>query len=235
MNLDFDQYTALTFDCYGTLIDWESGLLACLQPFLKAKGYHLTDAEILALFARFEPLAEQGPFKIYKAVLRQCMHSLAHHLGFALAGDEENLLAQGIQDWKPFADTVAALMQLQQKYKLAILSNIDEDLIAHSQSWLQVPFDAVVTAEQMGSYKPAHAHFLAAPDRLGIPQDQILHVACSQYHDIAPARALGIACVWVNRRRGQVGTGATPASDARADLEVGSLGELVEVMGLANS
>jgi 2-haloacid dehalogenase len=228
MTLDFNRYTALTFDCYGTLIDWESGLLACLQPYLAAKGHDLPAEEILALYARFEPEAEHGPFKIYKAVLRQCMHSLAGHLGFALAANEENLLAEGIQNWQPFPDTVAALTQLKKRYKLAILSNIDEDLIAHSQRWLQVPMDAVVTAEQMGSYKPAHAHFRAAPARLGVPQGQILHVACSQYHDIAPARALGIACVWVNRRRGQAGTGATPASDARADLEVGSLGELVE-------
>jgi 2-haloacid dehalogenase len=232
MTLNFDHYKALTFDCYGTLIDWEAGLLAGMQPFLQGKGIFLADADVLALYARFEPEAEHGPFKIYKAVLRQCMHSLAAHLGFALEGDEENLLAQGIRDWKPFPDTVAALARLKEKYQLCILSNIDEDLIAYSQQWLQVPFDAVVTAEQLGSYKPGHAHFLTAPMRLGIPQDQILHVACSQYHDIAPAQALGIACVWVNRRRGQAGTGATPASDARADLEVGSLAELVEVIAL---
>ncbi len=230
MTLNFEHYKALTFDCYGTLIDWEAGLLACLQPFLQGKGIFLADGDVLALYARFEPEAEHGPFKIYKAVLRQCMHSLAAHLGFELLVNEENLLAEGIRDWKPFADTVVALAQLQKQYKLCILSNIDEDLIAHSQQWLQVPFDAVVTAEQLGTYKPADAHFRAAPARLGIPQDQILHVAQSLYHDIAPARALGMACVWVNRRRGQAGTGATPASDAQADLEVGSLGELAEMI-----
>jgi 2-haloacid dehalogenase len=233
MLLDHQKFDALTFDCYGTLIDWESGLIACLQPFLRARGHDLPAEEILALYAKVEAEAEHGPFKIYKAVLRQCMHSLAGHFGFALEGDDENLLALGIQQWKPFPDTVAALALLKTRYCLCILSNIDEDLIAHSQRWLQVPFDAVVTAEQLGSYKPAHAHFLEAPRRLGIPADRILHVAQSLYHDIAPARALGRACVWVNRRRGKEGAGATPPSDAQADLEVGSLGELAAWMGLA--
>ncbi|HEX2899698.1 MAG TPA: haloacid dehalogenase type II [Bacteroidia bacterium] len=230
MDIDFSSYKALTFDCYGTLIDWETGLVRSLQPFLQTKGHDLEAEDILALYARFEPEAEQGPFKVYKDVLRACMHAFARHLSFRLNGEEENLLSRGIQNWQPFPDTVAALTELQTRYKLCILSNIDEDLIAHSQRWLQVPFDAVITAEQLRSYKPAHAHFLEAPRKLGIPKSEILHVACSQYHDIAPARALGIASVWVNRRRGQAGTGASPASNAQADLEVGSLTELVDLV-----
>ncbi len=117
-----------------------------------------------------------------------------------VAWGEENLLARGIQNWQPFADTVAALTELQKHYKMCIVSNVDKDLVAHSVRWLQVPFDAVVTAEDVGSYKPAQGHFLEAIRRLELPKSEILHVACSQYHDIAPARAARPQSVWVNRQ-----------------------------------
>jgi 2-haloacid dehalogenase len=227
-----ENHAALTFDCYGTLIDWESGLLTSLIPFLESKGHPLPAEDVLALYARFESEAEHGPFKIYKAVLRQCMHSLATHLGFTLEGDEANLLARSIENWQPFPDTIDALRRLKTRYRLCIVSNIDGDLIAHSQKWLQVPFDEVVTAEQVGSYKPAHGHFTEAQRRLGLPKEQILHIAQSLYHDIAPARALGIANVWVNRRRGKAGGGATPVSAATPDREVGSLKELADLLGI---
>jgi 2-haloacid dehalogenase len=230
MAIDFSKFKALTFDCYGTLIDWESGLVASLQPFLKTKGRDMEAEEILSLYAKFEPEAENGKFKSYKEVLRECMHAFSKELTFRLHGEEENLLARGIQNWQPFPDTVAALTELQKHYKMCIVSNVDKDLVAHSVRWLQVPFDAVVTAEDVGSYKPAQGHFLEAIRRLELPKSEILHVACSQYHDIAPARALGLKSVWVNRRRGQEGTGATPASTAKADLEVGSLKELVDLV-----
>lgn len=230
--LDFASFGAITFDCYGTLIDWESGLLGALQPYLRSMGLSLPDEELLGLYARLEAEAEHGPFQIYKDVLRRVMRSLAAHLGFAFGHPrDEDLLVRAIADWRPFPDTVAALSVLGRGRSLCILSNIDEDLIAHSRRWLQVPFAAVVTAEQLRSYKPAPAHFLAAPERLGLPKERILHVAQSLYHDIAPARALGFATVWVNRRRGRAGTGATPASAATPDLEVGSLAELAQLMG----
>ncbi len=230
MAIDFSKFKALTFDCYGTLIDWESGLVSSLQPFLKTKGRDLEAGEILSLYASIEPAAEKGKFKSYKDVLRECMHAFSQQLAFRLHGEEENLLSRGIQNWQPFPDSVAALTELQKHFKLCVVSNVDKDLVAHSLRWLQVPFDAVVTAEDVGSYKPAHGHFLEAIRRLDLPKSEILHVACSQYHDIAPARALGISSVRVNRRRGQEGTGATPASSAQADLEVGSLKELVDLV-----
>lgn len=226
-------FSALTFDCYGTLIDWESGILGSLLPWLRARGVTDDPEQVLALYARIEPEAEHGKFKIYKEVLRLCMDGIARHYHLSLSPDDRELLVRSIADWQPFPDTVEALRRLATRYRLCILSNIDEDLIAHSRRWLQVPFDDVVTAEQLRSYKPGHAHFLAAPDRLKLPQERILHVAQSLYHDIAPAHALGYTTVWVNRRRGKAGTGATPPSDAQPDYEVGSLAELVELLGIA--
>lgn len=223
-------YSALTFDCYGTLIDWESGLLGALLPFLQTKGVMDDPERILSLYAQLEPVAEQGGFKPYKEVLRLCMDGMAHHYGFPLLPQERDLLARSIADWQPFPDTVAALAGLKARYRLCIVSNIDADLLLHSQGWLEVPFDAVVTAEEVGSYKPAHGHFLAAQERLGLPAARILHVAQSLYHDIAPARALGMATVWVNRRRGKSGSGATPESSAQPDMEVGSLAELASLV-----
>jgi 2-haloacid dehalogenase len=232
MALDFTKYKALTFDCYGTLIDWETGLLSTLMPFLEFQGHTPNPEDVLALYGKLEAHEEHGLFKTYKEVLRQCMHGIARHYAFPLIGDEEDMLVHSIQHWQPFPDTVAALEKLKTRYKLCIVSNIDADLIAYSQRWLHVPFDEVVTAEEVGIYKPAHSHFIEAQKRLGLPMEQILHVAQSLYHDIAPARELGLANVWVNRRRGKEGSGATPVSDAMPDMEVGSLGELVELMGL---
>jgi 2-haloacid dehalogenase len=226
------RYAALTFDCYGTLIDWESGILASLQPFLTSKGVFESDEALLELYAQFEPAAESGPFKIYKKVLQECMRSFARHFGFTLEEGEEDLLALGIQAWKPFPDTVYALSLLSAHFRLCILSNIDEDLIRWSQQWLEVPFYQVVTAEQVGSYKPSPRHFHEIQKRLGIGAAQILHVAGSQYHDIAPAKALGFDTVWVNRRQGLLGSGATPASEAQATYNVHNLKELVALLSI---
>lgn len=231
MSMDFGRFSALTFDCYGTLIDWESGILNAMVPFLEARGIQVDPNQLLSLYARLEPAAEAGPFKIYKEVLRLCMDGFADHFGLVLHGEDRELLVRSIAQWQPFPDTVAALAILKQHYRLCIVSNIDEDLILHSQRRLQVPFDAVVTAEQVGAYKPSLLNLQAAMKRLDLPKERILHVAQSLYHDIAPARMLGIANVWVNRRRGKAGSGATPLSNAVPDLEVGSLAELAGLVG----
>jgi 2-haloacid dehalogenase len=230
MTLDFRAFSALTFDCYGTLIDWESGLLGALMPFLHSHGVTDPPEAVLPLYARLESAAEHGPFKPYKAILEQCMEGVAAHYGIEPQTDGRDLLVRSLADWRPFPDTVEALKRLKAHYRLCIVSNIDEDLIRHSLGWLQVPFDEVVTAGQVGSYKPASVHFFEAQKRLRLPKESILHVAQSLYHDIAPTGALGIKNVWVNRRRGKAGSGATPESSAKPDLEVGSLGELADLV-----
>ncbi len=221
-----DDFDALTFDCYGTLIDWETGMLAALRPLLDRRGLTPTDDAILERFAAWEAEVESEPYLPYREVLREVTRRWAGECGFAPDDEEADALAESLPHWPPFADTVDALTTLARRYRLGIISNVDDDLFAGTARRLGVPFDFVVTASQVKSYKPAPAHFLAALNRLersGVRRDRILHVAQSLHHDIAPARALGLATVWVNRRMGQPGSGATLPASAAPDMEVPDL------------
>jgi 2-haloacid dehalogenase len=229
--LSFARFRVLTFDCYGTLINWEQGILAALRPLLAAHHCSLPDDDILARFARLETAAETGPYRPYREVLAHVVDGLAAQLQFTPTPHERDSLAASLAHWPPFPDTVAALRTLKKHYKLAIISNIDDDLFAHSARHLQVAFDWVITAQQAQSYKPSPRHFTLALERLALPKEHILHVAQSLYHDIIPATQLGLATVWVNRRHGQTGAGATPAAQAAPDLEVPDLRTLVSLMG----
>ena len=140
-------------------------------------------------------------------------------------------MPNSLAHWPPFPDTVEALRKLHAVFKLAIVSNVDDDLFAGTAKLLQIPFDAVITAQQAGSYKPSHRNFELALQRIAHPKDKVLHVAQSLYHDIEPARALGIRSVWVNRRGNQAGSGATKPSNAIPDLEVPSLAALAALVG----
>jgi 2-haloacid dehalogenase len=230
--LALEQYTVLTFDCYGTLINWEQGILSALRPLLATHNRPLPDDDLLERFATLESAAEAGAYRPYTAVLSHVVEGLGTQLHFTPTRDECNSLAASVAHWPPFGDTVEALQALQKRYKLAIVSNIDDDLFAHSARHLQVPFDWVITAQQAQSYKPAPRHFTLALQRIGRPKAQILHVAQSLYHDIAPASQLGFATVWVNRRHGQQSAGATPPAHATPDLEVPDLRALVQWLGL---
>jgi 2-haloacid dehalogenase len=227
-SLDLGSFEALTFDCYGTLIDWEDGLAGALLPLLAAHGVDATREEVLAQHSRFEPAAQSGPYRSYRDVLARVVDAFGAHHGFTPTPAERGALAESIRHWPPFADSVAALHRLARHYRLAILSNIDDDLLAASVRRLEVDFDCLVTAEQVGSYKPAPGHFTAGLARLGLPRRRVLHVAQSLYHDIAPAGALGWATVWVDRRRGTAGSGATPEATARPDLVVPDLRTLAD-------
>jgi 2-haloacid dehalogenase len=229
--LNFLSFKALTFDCYGTLIDWESGLLAALRPVLRRHGAACDDERLLGLFAAAEAEAEAGPFVPYRMVLRRTLAHIAASLSCALDPEDEDVLAASLPDWPPFPDTVTALQALKTRYRLAIVSNVDDDLFEGTRRRLGVEFDVVTTAQQVQSYKPAPAHFLVTLERLGLGRGKVLHVAQSLFHDIVPARALGLATVWVNRRAGR-GGGATPPADARPDLEVRDLKSLVTLAGL---
>jgi 2-haloacid dehalogenase len=230
--MDLTRFEALTFDCYGTLIDWERGILDAVRPILRRHGITCDDDWLLGLYSRAEAGAEAGPWRPYRDVLASVMERLGAELGFAPDAEERGVLAATLPDWPPFSDTIAALGALGRAYRLAIVSNVDNDLFAGTRRRLGVAFDLVTTAQQVRSYKPAPAHFTVTLDRLRLEPGKVLHVAQSLYHDIAPARALGLATVWVNRRAGRAGPGATPPAEARPDLEVFDLKALVTLAGL---
>ncbi|MFN8452715.1 MAG: haloacid dehalogenase type II [Anaerolineae bacterium] len=221
--LNFDDFAVLTFDCYGTLIDWESGIWEALEPVLTTHAVALPPAQALELYGTLEADIESGSYRAYKAVLRGVLEGIGARLRFTPTEAELDRFSHSVENWRPFPDSPRALKALKQKYKLAIVSNVDDDLFAHSARRLEVPFDYVITAQQVQSYKPATAHFHEAFRRIGVPRRQILHVAQSLYHDIGVAKSLGLSTVWVNRRHGQGGSGATPPADAAPDVEVPDL------------
>ncbi len=231
--IDLTRFEILTFDCYGTLIDWERGILHALRPRLAAHGVIANDEDLLARFASLESQAEAGSFQPYREVLRQVARGVAEAYGFDPAPADVDVLVRSLPSWPPFGDTVAALQAFRPRYRLGVISNIDDALFAPSADLLQVPFDWVITAEQARSYKPSRRNFEVALERIGRPVEGILHVAQSLFHDIAPARELGLSTVWVNRRHDRKGSGATPPASARPDLEVPDLRTLVGLMGLA--
>ena len=226
--MDFARFEWVSFDCYGTLVDWETGLLGYLRPLLQSKSCPLSDSQILAFYSELEPAAQSGAYRSYREVLAQVVRDFARELSFSVSTGEADGLADSIRNWQPFEDTVAALQRLQFRYKLAILSNIDDDLFTFTSPKLKVRFDAVVTAQQVHSYKPSFNNFEALLRRFYIPRERLLHVAESLYHDVVPAHALEIATVWVNRRQGKEAA-ATKLVEACPDLEVPDVARLAEL------
>jgi 2-haloacid dehalogenase len=221
--IDLSQKEVLTFDCYGTLIDWETGLANALQPIFQAHGVRLPDERALEDYAEFEAEAERGPYRTYRDVLVYCLHGLSQRHGFTPTVDELTRFSACVGEWPAFPDSPGALRQLKRCFKLAILSNIDDDLFALSNRRLGIEFDWVITAQQARSYKPALNNFHVALQRIGLPKERILHVAQSLYHDHVPAKQLGLETVWINRRKGKAGFGATPPAEATPDLEAPDL------------
>jgi 2-haloacid dehalogenase len=228
--IDFSQFTIVSFDCYGTLIDWESGITGALQPVLQSHGVQLPDDDVLELYGELEPQAQTGDFTPYAEVLRRVMDGVAERHGFELVPGERGALVDSIGDWPAFPDTADALVSLKRRYRLWVLSNIDDSLFATTAPHLGVDLDGVITAEQLRSYKPSPAHFTRLLELARVNPHRVLHVAQSLFHDVAPARALGISTVWVNRRGDRPGGGATPSSAARPDLEVHDLATLADII-----
>jgi 2-haloacid dehalogenase len=227
--LNFDQFELLTFDCYGTLIDWESGIFSALRPLLTAHGKSISDVELLALYGELEANAESGPYRSYREVLESVARGFGERLNFSPNDQQVRALADSIPDWQPWPDTVAALTQLGKRYKLAIISNIDDDLFATSRAKLGVAFDHVITAQQARCYKPGRAIFRLALERIALDLNRILHVGQSIYHDVLPARSFGLATVWVNRPSPRAGIGAVKPAQGRPDLEVPDLRTLANL------
>ena len=224
--INLSSFEVLTFDCYGTLIDWESGIVDAVRRVLAAHGRDLPAAEILQHFARFESTIQAGSYRTYRDVLSRVVGEFGRELGFVPTAQERASLPESIARWAPFDDTVSGLRVLASRYRLAVISNVDDDLFAFSERRLGVRFDEVVTAQQVGSYKPDSRNFELALERLGLPIDAILHVAQSLFHDVAPAKRLGLATVHVNRVSPHGGSGATMPVSARPDLEVPDLATL---------
>jgi len=233
MITDLSAYDVLMFDCYGTIIDWETGLELTLAPILRRYGVDLPREEMLAHYGRLETDVESGPFTLYTHVLRQVLAAFGREFGFAPRAADLAVFARCVGEWPPFPDSRAALQALHSRYRLAILSNVDDDLFAVTAGRLGVTFHHVFTAQQVGAYKPDRRNFRYALDRLDVPPDRILHVAQSLFHDIAPAHELGLATVWINRRHGQPGSGATPPAEAQPDLELPDLQSLARAAGVA--
>jgi 2-haloacid dehalogenase len=230
MHFNLNDLEVISFDCYGTLIDWEHGLIGAIKPFLAANSVSLPDADILELYAGIESELERGPYQKYRDILRGVVRRFGVKLGFLVDPADEDLILQALPEWKPFADAVETLKNLKARYRLALWSNIDRDLWEHARRHLKVSFDWVITAEDAGAYKPSPVFFRKALETVGRLPARILHVAQSLYHDIAPARELSIPNVRVNHRQGKSGPGATPALTAVPDWEIPDLKTLAQLL-----
>jgi len=231
--LDFAMFEVMTFDCYGTLIDWESGIASAMGKILTSHGAKISDDEILELFAKLESRIEAGKFHNYKTVLAKVAEGFGQELNFIPHRSEIESFSRSVEDWPPFHDSVEALHSLQKRYSLAVISNVDDDLFAFSAKHLEADFDWVITAEAVKSYKPSLNNFYHAIEKIGIPKERILHVAQSLYHDIEPAEKVGLKTVWINRRHDKEGFGATPEAKARPDMELPDLMSLASHAGLS--
>jgi len=181
---------------------------------------------LLEAYAEAEAELEAGPYRSYREILGEVADRLGARFGVGLSGGARSRFAASVADWPAFGDSADALTRLKQRYRLGVISNCDDDLLATSLPKLGVAFDWVVSAQQVGSYKPSEANFVTALGRIGVPRDRVLHVAQSLYHDHVPAKRLGLRTVWVNRRHGRPGSGATPPTTASPDLEVPDLATL---------
>lgn len=212
-------YDVITFDCYGTLIDWESGIGEAFTQAASADRVKLDRTALLRAYAEVEPIVEAEAYRRYRSILTETARRVTARLGWSLSQERAGFLAQSLPRWRPFADTNPALERLVAAgYRLGILSNVDDGLLARTLRHLTVKFDLLVTAQQVGSYKPAHGHFLRARERIGA--QRWLHAAQSHFHDVVPARALGIPVAWINRK-GEAATGS-----ARPDQEFRTLADL---------
>jgi 2-haloalkanoic acid dehalogenase type II len=227
-------YKVLTFDCYGTLIDWEKGMIEALQPLTRKLRKPLARDRILEAHARHEAAQQRyTPVLRYSELLAVVYKRLAEEWGVAQTWQECLAYGRSVKDWPAFSDSAAALRYFKKYYKLAILSNVDNQSFAHSARKLRVTFDAIFTAEDIGSYKPSprnFAYMLEKLGALGIDRRDILHTAESLFHDHAPANDAALASCWIWRRHGEEGFGATmnPGETPRHDFRFNSLADMVK-------
>jgi 2-haloacid dehalogenase len=224
--INLQAFSYLSFDVYGTLIDWETGIVQALRPILERHGLDWTDNQILDAFAANESIAQQPPYSTYREVLTEVLERIGREHAFHPSEGDSRLFSGSVAEWPAFPDSAEALQALKRHFKLAVITNCDDDLFAESNKKLGVEIDVVVTAEQAGAYKPDLRPFHLTIDRIGGDTSRLLHVAQSMFHDHAPAKKLGLTTVWINRRHDKPGLGATPPADATPDLELPDLQSL---------
>jgi len=239
MPLDLSDFDVLTFDCYGTLIDWETGILAALHAALGAAGAAADsdagaaplpgDDALLEAFGRYESETEAGPYLPYRQVLGRVVRAMAAELGRDVDDAAVATFGGSVVDWPAFPDSAAALASLHERYRLGVITNCDDDLFAASATRLGFEPDWVITAQQARRYKPNPRNFELAFERIGLPPKRILHVAQSLFHDHVPAKRLGLSTVWVDRRHDRPGSGATPPATATPDLVVPDMATLARL------
>ncbi len=213
-------YDIVTFDCYGTLIDWEGGIAGAFTRAVVGTGSRLDPHTVLAAYERIEPVVQAEKYQSYREVLTESARRVARELGWALPEARVGFLAESLPFWIPFPDTNAALERLfRAGYQLGILSNVDDDLLVETRKHFTVPIDLIVTAQQVRSYKPADGHFIAARERIG--GQRWLHAARSHFHDVTPCRRLGVPVAWINRA-------GEPRRQPRPDRELPTLTELAD-------
>ena len=222
MTIDYDRFEVLTFDCYGTLIDWETGLLAGLRRALPELE-PASDNELLEQFAAIATRTERGPYRSYRSVLSAGLRGVAAARALEVPEEAVAAFSGSVGDWPVFHDSTDALRRLRERFKLAVVTNCDADLFAASSRRLGVEFDWVVTAELARAYKPDPKPFEVAFATIGVQRERILHVAQSLFHDHVPAKLLGLATVWIDRRHDRPGFGATPWATATPDATFPSL------------
>jgi putative hydrolase of the HAD superfamily len=235
-DLDLTTFEALSFDCYGTLIDWEAGIAAVLAPWAREQGLDRTDEELLLAYADNEAAVErETPAALYPDVLAEAFRRTGDTLGRPVSDTWAQRLGRSVPDWPAFPDSSDALARLATHYRLIILSNVHREGFAGSNQRLHGDFAAVLTAEDVGAYKPAENHFRAldaALQELGVDRSELLHVAQSLFHDHVPAKREGLPSVWINRRHDRPGWGATPepTDEWTYNLEFSSVGEFADAV-----
>jgi putative hydrolase of the HAD superfamily len=229
IDLDLTAFKALSFDCYGTLIDWEAGIAAVLAPWAREQGLDAADEALLAAYADHEAAVERATSApLYPQVLAEAFRRTGQTLGAPVSDAWAHRLGDSVPDWPAFPDSAEALARLRRHYQLIILSNVHRAGFAGSNRQLRGDVAAIITAEDVGAYKPAEQHFRAldaALPGLGVQRDELLHVAQSLFHDHVPAKREGLPSVWINRRHDRPGWGATPqpADEFTYDLEFPSM------------
>jgi putative hydrolase of the HAD superfamily len=239
--VDLTKYTVLSFDCYGTLIDWETGILGVLGPWAAECGLDVDDEQLLVTYAEHEAAAEsEQPLSLYPAILAEAFRRAGRAFGVAVTDTWATRLADSVPDWPAFVDSSAALAALAERYRLIIVSNVHRAGFASSNLRLRGEFAAIITAEDVGAYKPSDNHFVALErtlGELGIDRSGLLHVAQSLFHDHVPARRNGLSSVWINRRHDRPGSGATPdpSEEYSYGLEFASMAEFAAAVDTAFS
>jgi 2-haloalkanoic acid dehalogenase type II len=218
-------FEIITFDCYGTLIDWEGGITSAFQQEAARAGVALDANAVITAYHHAEPEVESVAYLPYREVLAETARRVADALGLVIAPERANFLTQSLPHWTPFPDTNAALERLARRFQLGILSNIDDDLLAATRQHFTVDFDLIVTAQQVKSYKPGFAHFNEAKQRIG--NKRWLHAAQSYFHDVVPANQFGVPSAWVNRKAERADAGGP-----QPNFEVSNLTELADLLGV---